>query len=342
MPETFAGAGTPFSWPIPGAAPTPRDVVATDGTSRLYRFRGQARPNKGGGRRLPLLLVPSMINRWYVLDLREGASLAAALSADLDVFCLDWGVPEDEDRHRTWDDVIARLERAMRRVLRASGEERLGVLGYCMGGTLSAIAAARNPDKVAALGNLAGPIDFSKGGLLAELVAPSHFDAAAVASAGNVSPGQMQAGFLALRPTSTLAKLVGYADRKDDPAFREGFSSLETWASDNIPFPAAAYVTYIRELYQENRLLRGEHAVLGRRVRLEDITCPVLAIVADKDAICPPEAATALTDAARSEDTKVLRVPGGHVGAVVGSKASSVLYPAIRQWFTEKLCDSIN
>jgi polyhydroxyalkanoate synthase len=294
------------------------------------------------------LLVPSMINRWYVLDLREGASLAAALCSPqplaqgLDVFCLDWGVPEDEDRHRTWDDVIARLERAMRRVLRETGADRLGVLGYCMGGTLAAIATARNPDKVAALANLAGPIDFSQGGLLAELVAPSHFDAAAVASAGNVAPSQMQSGFSALRPTSALAKLVGYADRKDDAAFREGFRSLETWASDNIPFPAAAYVTYIRELYQENRLLRGEHAVLGRRALLEDITCPVLAIVADKDTICPPDAATALIGASRSKDTKVLRVPGGHVGAVVGSKAAAVLYPAIRQWFTEKLCDSIN
>lgn len=337
MPETFAGAGTPLSWPI-SAAPTPRDVVATDGTARLYRFRGPA----GRPRGLPLLLVPSMINRWYVLDLREGASLASALTEGLDVFCLDWGVPEDEDRHRSWDDVIARLERMMRRTMREAGAERLGVLGYCMGGTLSAIAAARNPDKVAALANLAGPIDFSKGGLLAELVAPAHFDAAAVAAAGNVSPGQMQAGFLALRPTSTLAKWVGWTDRKDDPAFREGFTSLETWASDNIPFPAAAYVTYIRELYQENRLVRGEHAVLGRRVRLEDVTCPVLSIVADKDTICPPDAAIALCDRSGSKDTKVLRVPGGHVGAVVGGKASSVLYPAIRQWFTEKLCDSIN
>ena len=74
-------------------APTPRDTLFREGTAALYRFRsaeGAApRPN-----RAPLLLVPSLINRWYVLDLRPGASLARALvDAGFDVYCLDWGVP---------------------------------------------------------------------------------------------------------------------------------------------------------------------------------------------------------------------------------------------------------
>ena len=142
--------------------------------------------------------------------------------------------------------------------------------------------------------NLAGPIDFSRGGLLAELVAPQHFDVDAIATAGNVAPMQMQSGFLALRPTGQISKWFGLADRGSDPAFREAFGALETWASDNVPFPAAAYVTYIKELYQENRLVTANHAVRGKRVDLGAITCPVLTIVADKDTICPPDAALAL------------------------------------------------
>ncbi|HSQ66302.1 MAG TPA: alpha/beta fold hydrolase [Polyangiaceae bacterium] len=339
MAETFAGAGTPWSWPIP-LAPTPRDAVATFGNSTLVRFRSAEKPTEP---RLPLLLVPSMINRWYVLDLRPGASLAAALAArGLDVFCLDWGVPQDEDRHLSWDEVVRRLEHAMHRVLRVTGQERLGVLGYCMGGTLSAIAAARNQDRVAALANLAGPVDFAKGGLLTELVAPQHFDAEAVASAGNVSPMQMQSGFWALRPTGQLAKWFGLADRGDDPAFRDAFEALETWAGDNIPFPAAAYTTYIRELYQENRLVRGEHAVMGERVDLANIRCPLLSIVADRDTICPPAAALALAEKVSSKDKQVVTASGGHVGAVVGSKAQKTLYPPIADWFWSKLCNSTN
>jgi polyhydroxyalkanoate synthase subunit PhaC len=339
MAETFAGAGTPWSWPIP-LAPTPRDVVATFGGAKLYRFRSST-PKAAGI--APLLVVPSMINRWYVVDLRKGASLISALvDGGLDVFCLDWGVPEDEDRHFSWDEVVRRLEHAFARVLRETGAPKASILGYCMGGTLSAIATALRPERVASLVNLAGPIDFSKGGLLAELVAPQHFDVDAIASAGNVAPMQMQTGFWALRPTGQISKWFGLADRGDDPAFREAFGALETWAGDNIPFPAAAYTTYIRELYQENRLIHAEHAVAGRRVDLRSITCPVLTIVADKDTICPPDAALALNGLASSKVKDVVTVPGGHVGAVVGSKAEKTLYPKVVDWIRRNACDSKN
>lgn len=339
MAETFAGAGTPWSWPIP-LAPTPRDVVATFGGAKLYRFRS-SEPKAAGV--APLLVVPSMINRWYVVDLRKGASLVSALvNGGLDVFCLDWGVPEDEDRHMSWDEVVRRLEHAFNRVVRETGAPKASILGYCMGGTLSAIATALRPERVSTLVNLAGPIDFARGGLLADLVAPQHFDVDAIASAGNVAPMQMQTGFWALRPTGQIAKWFGLADRGDDPSFREAFGALETWASDNIPFPAAAYVTYIRELYQENRLVHAQHAVAGKRVDLRSITCPVLTIVADKDTICPPDAALPLNGLVSSKVKDVITVPGGHVGAVVGSKAEKTLYPKVLDWIRRNACDSKN
>ena len=317
-------------------APTPRDTLHRDGTASLYRFRRAAAPSGGGG--LPLLLVPSMINRWYVLDLREGASVAGALTrAGIDTFCLDWGVPEDEDRYLTWDDVQLRLGRAVRAVRRATGAPRVGLLGYCMGGTLAGIYAACHPDHVAALVNLAGPFDFSKAGFLGEMVDARYFDAEAVAAAGNVSPAQMQAGFTALRPTTQLAKGVGLLDRGLDPAARASFEALETWASDNVPFPGAAYATYIAELYQQNLLVQGKHHVCGRRVDLGDIRCPVLTVVADRDTICPPAAATALNEGSGSADREVLTVAGGHVGAVVGGKAPRVLYPALVSWLATRL-----
>ena len=75
--------------------PTPKDTLHRDGTAQLYRFR---RPDQVTGEAgMPLLLVPSMINRWYVLDLRRGASMAESLTrSGIDTFCLDWGIPEDE------------------------------------------------------------------------------------------------------------------------------------------------------------------------------------------------------------------------------------------------------
>ncbi len=306
-------------------APTPKDVICTDAGASLYRFRS-ATSREPKGR--PVLLVPSMINRWYVLDLRAGASLAGALvDAGLDVWCLDWGAPEDEDRYLEWDDVVRRLSRMARRVRRETGQQKLSLLGYCMGATLSGIYAALEPEGVGAFANLLGPFDFAHAGALGLMADERWFDADAVAAAGNVAPQQMQAGFTMLRPTAQLAKWVGVLDRGMD----DGFKALEAWASDNIAFPAAAYRRYIRELYQQNQLVKGEHRVAGRPVHLGDISCKVLTIAASRDVICPKEAALGLNRAVKKAD--LLEVPGGHVGAVVGGAAKRVLYPALAKFF---------
>jgi len=233
------------------------DTILTNGFSRLVRFRGPAEPGKS----LPLLLVPSLINRWYVLDLHERGSLAKAfVDAGVDTYLLDWGIAEDEDRYFGWDDAVARLNRMVRAVRRFAGTDEIGMLGYCVGGTLSAIHTALEPDTVHAFANLAGPIDFSSGGMLRDLVDPRWFD------------------------------------------------------------PSAS-----------------EHYVGARRVDLSKISCPTATIVAERDDICPPEAALALDELSSAREKKVIRIPGGHVGAVVGSKARKHLYPEISRWFVDKL-----
>jgi polyhydroxyalkanoate synthase len=330
----------PLGLPSPLVAPTPRDVVFRDGGAELLRFRRSSAASREG---YPLLLVPSMINRWYVLDLRPGTSLAHVVrDACSELFCLDWGTPRDEDRYFAWEDVLDRLARMVRAVKRKTGAPKVGLLGYCMGGTLAAIHAALHPGEIAALVNLVGPIDFAHAGRLGTMVDSRWFDASAIAAAGNVSAEQMQSGFQALGPTGSISKWVTLADRYHDPSYREAFAALEKWASDNIAFPGAAYATYIEDLYQENRLVRGEHWVKGERVDLGAITAPTMVVTAERDAICPPAAAEALLDRVSASEKKLLSVPGGHVGAVVGSKAGTHLYPAIAHWLEGYLCNSIN
>jgi polyhydroxyalkanoate synthase len=250
-------------------------------------------------------------------------------------------VPADEDRHLAWDDVLDRLRRALRAVRRAAACDRVGLLGYCMGATLCGIHAAREQsgqcrgprEGLTGFVNLLGPFDFSRAGALVSLTDARWFDADAIAAAGNVAPDQMQAGFTAMRPTLALAKWVGFLDRREQPGAVAAFNALETWASDNVPFPGAAYATYVRELYQRNALVRGEHAIADLRVDLQRITCPVLTVCAARDTICPPDAATALNDCCGAQERQVLQVPGGHVGAVIGARAARDLYPAIAAFF---------
>ena len=141
----------------------------------------------------------------------------------------------------------------------------------------------------------------------------------------------MQAGFMALKPMEVFSRWRANA-HNSDPAARKAFTALETWANDTIPFPAAAYVTYIEELYQQNRLVRGEHYVRGELVDLARIDCPHLSIIADKDGVCPEASTTALGKHTRSTVKDVLVVPGGHVGAVTGPRAERELYPKLVAW----------
>ncbi|MDB5217312.1 MAG: Polyhydroxyalkanoic acid synthase [Myxococcaceae bacterium] len=329
-------------------APTPRDTLYRDGRGSVFRFRpgprapagehsGQDDREERATTHVPVLLVPSMLHQWYVLDLCEGGSVAAALSngTPWETFCFDWGVPEDEDRYVEWDDIVARLERAVRFVQRSTGSKKVALVGYSMGATLAAIYAALHPDTLAALVNIAGPIDFSDSGRLGAMVDPRWFDAEAIASAGNISAQQMQAGFLALRPNHAFTRWVRSVDEMHDTAAQAATAALEAWASDTIPFPAAAYVTYIQELYQENRLVRGEHFVAGERIDLARIDCPHLSVVADRDGVCPASSTTALGKFTSSTVKDVLVVPGGHVGAVTGADAATELYPRLVAWLTK-------
>jgi polyhydroxyalkanoate synthase len=173
------------------------------------------------------------------------------------------------------------------------------------------------------------------------LTDPRWFDAY-IAEAGNVAAQQMQTAFLLLRPTQQASKWVTLADRasKLDLDYVQSFAAMETWTNDSVPFPAQAYIRYIEELYQQNCLIRGSHQINGQTIDLKAIVCPVLTVVAERDQICPPDAAIALVKAVGSTQTRVLSIPGGHVGAVVGSKAKQRLYPELVTWLKEKTCNS--
>lgn len=352
---------------VASIAPTRRSVIVRDGSARLLRFHGEpgivggapnANANEGrNGRRPPVsavLLMPSMINRWYVLDLCTGSSMVAALvAAGLDVYAVDWGAPRDEDRHLSWSEAIDRAVRFARIVARRSPTRRVSLLGYCMGATVAAIAATQLRERLNSFVNLAGPIDFSHAGVLGKLVDPAFFDPLAIASAGNVTADQMQAGFVALDPLSvsrrwtTAATKIqqtrasggssqrGQAAQSLDPGFTR-WVALDYWAADNVGFPAAAWATYIQALYQRNELANAAHFYRGSVVDLRAVTCPVLTITAQRDSICPPAAATALSGLVGSDDVREVETPGGHVGAVVGRRAAERLYPELAEFFLTK------
>jgi polyhydroxyalkanoate synthase len=315
---------------------TPSDIVHHENKWKLLRYR---RRPEVKALATPIVMVPSLINRHYVLDLMPEKSLVEYLvGRGHDVFMVDWGTPGDEDRYLDFDTICDRyIARALSVATREAGAGRAHLFGYCLGGTLTAIHAAVRPERVATLMALAAPIDFSDDGLLSTWTRTKSFDLDALVGAlGNVPWQLMQASFQMLRPTLGLSKSVHLLDRAWDDQFLDGFLALEKWGNDNVSFPGECYRRYIQELYRDNALVAGRFTLSGSPARLENIRCPTLAVTFEHDNIVPWKSAAALVEHAGAEDKDRLHLPGGHVGAVVSRKASKGLWPALSAWWSER------
>jgi polyhydroxyalkanoate synthase len=322
----------------PPVGTTPADVVHRENKWRLLRYRPVAGAPRR--RRTPVLLVPSLINRHYVLDLLPGKSFAEWLVGQgHDVYIIDWGTPEDEDRYLELDDIADRyLGRAIRVAQRTSGSERPPhVLGYCLGGTLAALHAAAHPRAMSSLTLLAAPIGFHDGGLLSTWTRSPTFDTAAlVEGTGNVPWPLMQAAFQMLRPTMAIAKLVSLVDRAWEDEFLDSFVAMETWGNDNVSFPGACYRRYIEELYRGDALIHDTMTLSGRPARLGSIEVPLLVVTFEHDHIVPPASAAVVLDRVASVDKHRIHLAGGHVGAVISKKATTGLWPAMSTFWTDR------
>ena len=321
---------------IPRGAPatgtTPHTVAWSENKWRLLKF-APAEPRYA----TPILMVPSLINRWYVLDLGSGRSLIEWLVAQGHiVYCIDWGTPGAEDRYLTWDDIAGRyLGRAVRLIARAHGETH--VLGYCLGGTLATTYVAAFPDGVASLLALAAPIDFDHAGIMATWTRVPTFETRSLLEAfGNVPHQLMQLSFTMLKPTLSAGKAIALLDRAWDDEFLESFLATEKWGNDNVSFPGACYAQYIDELYRANKLITGGFSLLGRPVELAAITCPTLALAFAEDHIVPLASASPLIERVSARDKQLVVERGGHVGAVVSRKASQRLWPAMHQFWHDR------
>jgi polyhydroxyalkanoate synthase subunit PhaC len=318
---------------LPEVGVTPCDVAWTENKWRLLHYR--ARP-QGLAFKTPLLLVPSLINRHYVLDLMPGKSFTEAMvAAGHDVWTIDWGTPGPEDRFLSFDDVCDRI---LGRALKVcAGDGQAHVLGYCMGGTLAAIHAAVRPERIASLIALAAPVRFHDEGLLSRWTNSKTFDIDALIDACGNAPWQvLQSSFQMLRPTLPLAKAVGMLDKAWNDEFLDGFLALETWGNDNVSLPGEFYRRYVKDLYRADGLVNETFTLSGKPVRLSAIQCPTLAVTFEHDNIVLPESAAVLLERIGSKDKQRIHLPGGHVGAVVSRAASKGLWPQLSQWLAAR------
>lgn len=320
----------PIGWPE--VAPTPRELVRQDGAARLYRYRADfdARASKGP----PILLVCSLINRPYVLDLLAGRSVVRRLlEGGLDVWLLDWGTPAPDDAERGLADyALGVLPRAAEAVRAATGAERVHVLGYCMGGTFALADIAADALPAASLVALATPVDLHDSGQLSAWCRAPGFDGAALARAhGNLPPWVLQPAFKMLDPVGLASKLPQLEPKIADDDFLRFFLAMETWLEDSVAFPGRAFAEWIAA-YRDNALVAGKLRLDGQKIDLARVRCPILTVVAEADYICPPQSSIALRALAGSDDQELIIQAGGHIGLATGKGAHRDLWPRVASW----------
>jgi polyhydroxyalkanoate synthase len=314
---------------------TPKEVVWTHRKTTLYRYRSTRREQP-----IPLLLVFALINRPDIFDLRPGNSFVEfLLDEGFDVFLLDWGVPDDEDADLGLEAyILDELHWGVRETLRASGEEEVSLLGWCIGGTLSAMYTALEPSSVRNLLCLTTPID-TTGSRYGRWVARESFDVDVVTDTYPAIPGgAIDWANKLLKPVTnywtTYRQLwEGVLAGQDR---REAYQAMAKWVADNPPFPARAFQDWITWMYKENRLMRGTMRLRGRLVELDRIEQNLLVVTAGADHIAPPAGTAPLLEMVSSGDVTHFDRPGGHIGLMAGSRARKEIWPDIAEWLADR------
>ena len=311
-------------------APSAARVVWREGTTRLLDY-------SGGGKGPAVLVIPSLINRAYILDLMAERSFMRFLAAQgFRPYLVEWEAPGEIERQYSLDDYIAgRLSRALDVVAGATASKPVAI-GYCMGGLLAlGLAQIRRRD-LAGLALLATPWDFhaerADQAILIGALAPQFEPLLRLL--GELPVDAIQALFAALDPSLALRKFLGFAglDPKSDRARQ--FVALEDWLNDGVALAAPVARETLGAWYGENVTARGQWRLAGRAVRPEKLDLPTIAVIPDQDRIVPPASALAL---ARAIPTcQILRPAVGHIGMMAGARAEAEVWQPLARWLRER------
>ena len=303
-----------------------RPQLATPNVVRLD-LRTMVLRDYGRPGAIPTLVdAPHAGHTAMIADYFKGQSLVETLLTNGvgHVALTDWKSATDDMKDLDIDNYLAELVVAIDDL-----GGRVNLIGLCQGGWLSAMIAARFPDKVNALVLAGSPIDTDAGdGPIKRMVhrSPLPFYDELVALGGGLMKGNfMLQGWKNMHPEEHyFEEHIDLYEHIDDPVYIAKRETFESWYENPIDLPGRWYLQAIRQLFMENRFAKGEFIGLGRRLSLRDIRRPVYLLAGAEDDITTKEqvfAAERLLGTAPGRIVKAL-APGGHIGLFMGSRTS--------------------
>lgn len=316
-------------------ASTPKTAVYHEDKLTLYRYNRDTDPTY----KTPVLIVYALVNTYKMLDLQPDRSyIKNLLNAGLDVYLIDWGNPTKGDRYLSMDDYInGYINNCVDFIRKKHHLEKINLMSICQGGTFSVIYSALYPNKVKNLVTHVTPVDFSTNdGLLFRWAKDMDFDKL-VDGYNGIIPGEfLNQGFDMLKPMMKAQKQQNLANIIDDPDKLTNYLRMEKWIAESPDQAGACYLQFMKDLYQGNKLVKGQLEVGGKRVNLKNLTSPLLNIYATEDHLVPPAATIPLNDYVGSTDKELYSFKGGHIGVFVGGKSQKELAPAVTEWLKKR------
>lgn len=318
-----------------GSDKTPKELVYKEDKMKVYHYISKAKKKTS----IPTLIVYALMNRPYIMDIKKEKSFVGKLlEQGLDLYIVDWGYPTAEDRYITLEDYIeGYLGNAIDFIRKSHNLDKINILSKCQGGTFCCIYSALHPEKINSLVTIASPVDFDiEDGLLFKWSKDMNIDS--LVDAYGVIPGWfLNMSFANLSPYELLVnKYVGIVDNLDNPKFLEDFLGMEKWIFDSPAQAGEAYRRYMKDLWQDNKLIKGEFMLGDKKVNLKNITMPLLNIFGEKDNLIPLAASKPLNSIVGSKDKEMASFPVGHAGIVASSRSQKEIVPKISKWILDR------
>ncbi len=269
-------------------ATTPGKVIFQNEIMQLLQFA----PSTEKVLKRPLLIVPPWINKYYVLDLApEKSFIKWCVDQGITVFCVSWVNPDERLAKKTFEDYIREGPlAALDAIKQATGEDKVNAIGYCVGGTMLAVAlakmAAEGDERIASATLFAAQVDFTYAGDLKVFIDEAQVEAIEqrMAERGYLEGGSMVAVFNLLRSNDLIWPYVinNYLRGKAPFPF-----DLLYWNSDATRLPAANHSFYMRNCYLDNTITKGKMVIGNTPIDLKSVKVPIYNLATREDHIAP-------------------------------------------------------
>lgn len=293
----------------------------------VWRCGNSSLLNYGKGEQ-PILVIPSLINRAYILDIAPRHSMMRHLAKHAgNAHLLDWGEPKNKSVQLDIAGYIAeRLEPAIDFLYQRYGKP-VHLVGYCMGGLFAIAAAQRHPQKIGKLALLATPWNFHAEGMQVPAAAPflTQMPEDAV-----LPHALIHHWFYLQRPWVVHDKYARFSEYEKDSKQEAEFLRIEQWLQDGVGMSARAAKTCFVDWASNNATYHDNWKIAGQAITPNAINKPVFLGIPERDGIVTPAATAPLIHA--WPHAHIHRINAGHISMIAGKSARQTLWAPLAEW----------